>query len=185
MGAVVIVAGRDGRIVAEVHQEAVHTWPPGAGDTVLGRVVAPDPQLSAGIARLVAELGWTGLAQVELFRASDGLVSITDFNGRFYGSMALAIRAGVNVPAIWAREALDLDPWGAAAPAPARLGTTFQWLNRDIAAGLAQGPAGLLGAIVAAPRAAHSMWEPRDPLPVFRYLLPEAGRRLWDRIGGR
>jgi predicted ATP-grasp superfamily ATP-dependent carboligase len=185
MGAVVIVAGRDGEIVAEIHQEAVHTWPPGAGDTVLGRVVAPGPELSAGIARLVAELGWTGLAQVELFRAPDGTVSITDFNGRFYGSMALAIRAGVNVPAIWAREALGLDPWDGGAAVPARLGTTFQWLNRDIAAGLAQGPAALLGAIATAPGAAHSMWEPRDPLPVFRYLLPEAGRRLRDRIGGR
>jgi hypothetical protein len=25
------------------------------------------------------------------------------------------------------------------------------------------------------------MWEPSDPLPAFRYLVPEAGRRLRRR----
>ncbi len=184
MGAVVIVAGRGGEMLAEIHQEATRTWPPGAGDTVLGRVVAPDPELSRGIARLVAELGWQGLAQIELFRAPDGTVAITDFNGRFYGSMALAIAAGVNVPAIWARDALGLDPWGGGARREARLGARFQWLNRDLAAGYAQGPAGLLDALVAAPLAAHSMWNVRDPLPAVRYLLPEAGRRLRARTAG-
>jgi predicted ATP-grasp superfamily ATP-dependent carboligase len=180
MGAVVIVAGRGGRMLAEIHQEALHTWPPGAGDTVLGRVVAPDPELSRGIAALVAELGWFGLAQIELFRAADGTVAITDFNGRFYGSMALALAAGVNVPALWAREALDLDPGPVLI---AREGARFQWLNRDLAAGLAEGPGALLGAIAAAPFAAHSMWDPRDPLPAARYLLPEALRRLRARAG--
>jgi predicted ATP-grasp superfamily ATP-dependent carboligase len=184
MGAVVIVVGRDGRIIAELHQEAKRTWPPGAGDTVLGRIVPVDPELSAAVARLAAELGWIGLAQVELFRDAHGKPWITDFNGRFYGSMALAVRAGVNVPAIWARDALGIDPWEGAAPGEARLGARFQWLNRDLAAGWAQGPASLLDALAAAPVAAHSMWTPSDPMPVFRYLLPEGARRLRERLGG-
>ncbi|MEA2214469.1 MAG: hypothetical protein QOK19_30 [Solirubrobacteraceae bacterium] len=183
MGAVVIVAGADGEILAEVHQEASRTWPPGAGDTVLGRVVAPEQELSSGIARLVAELGWRGLAQVELFRGAGGEVAITDFNGRFYGSMALAVAAGVNVPAIWARDALGLDPWDGPRRT-ARVGARFQWLNRDLAAGYAQGPRGLLEALAAAPVAAHSMWALRDPLPTARYLLPEAARRLRRRGAG-
>lgn len=180
MGAVVVVAGRDGRMLSEIHQEAVHTWPPGAGDTVLGRVVAADPELSRGIADLVRELGWFGLAQIELFRAADGTVAITDFNGRFYGSMALAVAAGANVPALWAREALGLDT---GPPVTAREGARFQWLNRDLAAGHARGPRALLGAIAVAPFAAHSMWDPRDPLPAARYLVPEGMRRLRARAG--
>jgi predicted ATP-grasp superfamily ATP-dependent carboligase len=182
MGAAVIVVGRSGHTLVELHQEAERTWPPGAGDTVLGRVVARNAELSGAVARLARELGWIGLAQVELFRDADGRPSITDFNGRFYGSMALAVRAGVNVPAIWARDALGLDPWNGAGPPAARLGTRFQWLNRDLAAGWAGGPGTLLDALAAAPVAAHSMWEPADPLPVFRYLVPEAGRRLRRRI---
>jgi predicted ATP-grasp superfamily ATP-dependent carboligase len=185
MGAVVVVVGGEGEVLAELHQEAVHTWPPGAGDTVLGRVVARDAELSRGIARLVGELKWTGLAQIEHFRAADGTASITDFNGRFYGSMALAIRAGVNVSGIWARDALGLDPWDGASASAGRTDARFQWLNRDLAAGYAQGPAGLLGAILMAPRASHSMWDRSDPLPAVRYLLPEAARRLRGRVSSR
>jgi predicted ATP-grasp superfamily ATP-dependent carboligase len=181
MGAAVIVRGRDGSMLAEFHQEAERTWPPGAGDTVLGRVIATDAELSDTVARLAAELGWIGLAQVELFRDTEGRAWITDFNGRFYGSMALAVRAGVNVPAIWARDALGLDPWDGSAPPVARVGARFQWLNRDLAAGWAGGPGPMIDALAAAPMAAHSMWAPSDPMPVFRYLVPEAGRRLRRR----
>jgi hypothetical protein len=181
MGAAVIVRGRDGSMLAEFHQEAERTWPPGAGDTVLGRVIATDAELSDTVARLAAELGWIGLAQVELFRDSEGRAWITDFNGRFYGSMALAVRAGVNVPAIWARDALGLDPWDGSPPPVARVGARFQWLNRDLAAGWAGGPGPMIDALAAAPMAAHSMWAPSDPMPVFRYLVPEAGRRLRRR----
>lgn len=182
MGAAVMVIGRDGTVLVELHQLAERTWPPGAGDTVLGRVVATEAELSDAAARLARELGWTGLAQIELFRDARGRPWITDFNGRFYGSMALAVGAGVNVPAIWARDALGLDPWNGSGPSAARIGARFQWLNRDLAAGWAGGPRSLLNALAAAPVAAHSMWEPSDPLPAFRYLVPEAGRRLRRRV---
>jgi predicted ATP-grasp superfamily ATP-dependent carboligase len=178
MGAVIVLVGRDGRMVSEIHQQALRTWPPDAGDTVLGVVVAPDPELSRGVRALVSELGWFGLAQIEFFRDRDGRAWITDFNGRFYGSMALATGAGANVPALWAQEALT----GAAPDATARQGARFQWLNRDLAAGYAAGPRGLLGALAAAPFASHSMWDLRDPLPVVRYLLPEGVRRARARL---
>lgn len=181
MGAVVIVAGRDGEVVAEVHQEAVHTWPPDAGDTVRGRIVAPDPELSRGVRALVRDLGWFGLVQVEFVRDDAGVAHITDFNGRFYGSLALATGAGANLPALWAEQALGRSD---SLPNPPTRGANFQWLNRDLAASHAQGPGALLGALAVAPFASHSMWDPRDPGPSFRYLLPEAVRRLYGRVRG-
>jgi predicted ATP-grasp superfamily ATP-dependent carboligase len=181
MGAVIVVVGRDGEIVSEIHQEALHTWPPGAGDTVRGLVVARDPDLSRGVHALVENLGWFGLAQIEFVRDQAGIPRITDFNGRFYGSMALATGAGANLPALWAAHALGLTN---APAAVARQGARFQWLNRDLAAGYAQGPRGVLGAAALAPFAAHSMWEPRDPLPAIRYLAPEGLRRLRTRVTG-
>jgi len=181
MGAVVVVADRDGELVAEVHQEAVHTWPPGAGDTVRGRVVAPDRKLSRGVRALVKELGWFGLAQVEFVHDRDGVARITDFNGRFYGSMALATGAGANLPALWAELALGRE---GARTAAAREGSGFQWLNRDLAAAYKEGPRALLGALAVAPFTSHSMWNPRDPLPAARYLLPEGLRRLRARMTG-
>jgi predicted ATP-grasp superfamily ATP-dependent carboligase len=182
MGAVVVVVGRDGEIVAEIHQEAVHTWPPEAGDTVRGRIVSPDPDLSRGVRALIADLGWLGLAQIEFVRNAEGTPQITDFNGRFYGSMALATGAGANLPALWANQALGR---GGALTRQPREGAEFQWLNRDLAAGWAEGPRALVGALMAAPSTAHSMWDPRDPGPAVRYLLPEAGRRLRGRLPGR
>jgi len=181
MGAVVLVAGQGGEVVAEIHQEAVHTWPPGAGDTVLGRIVEPDPELSRGVRALVAELGWFGLVQVEFMRDADGVANITDFNGRFYGSMALAAGAGANLPAIWAEQALGLD---SRLPTPARTGAGFQWLNRDLAASWARGPRAFAGAMAAAPSCAHSMWDARDPGPALRYLPAELARRGYGRLRG-
>lgn len=179
MGAVVLVVGRDGEVASEIHQEAVHTWPPGAGDTVRGRIVETDPQLSAGVRALAKELGWFGLVQVEFVRDDSGAPHITDFNGRFYGSMALATGCGVNLPGIWANLALGRN--GTLTGQPTRH-VDFQWLNRDIAAGYAEGPQALIGALTAAPLASHSMWSPRDPGPTFRYLLPEAFRRVGARL---
>jgi predicted ATP-grasp superfamily ATP-dependent carboligase len=182
MGAVVLVVGSAGEVVAEIHQEAARTWPPGAGDTVRGRIAPTDPTLSEGIRRLAADLGWFGLVQVEFLRDAAGTPHVTDFNGRFYGSLALAVGAGANLPALWAEQALGRDGRLAAPP---RRTAGFQWLKRDLAAAYAEGPGALLGALVAAPRASHSVWDPRDPWPALRYLPPEAIRRLRGRVDGR
>jgi predicted ATP-grasp superfamily ATP-dependent carboligase len=181
MGAVVVVVGRNGELVTEIHQEALHTWPPDAGDTVRGAIVSPDRALSAGARKLVADLGWLGLAQIEFIRDRNGVPRVTDFNGRFYGSMALATGAGANLPALWANQALGRD---GAPTAPPRLGARFQWLNRDLAAAYGEGPRALAGALALAPFAAHSMWNVRDPGPAARYLLPEGLRRLRGRLTG-
>ncbi len=181
MGAVVLLLDREGEVLVELHQEAVRTWPPEAGDTVRGRIVTPDPELSSGMRRLARALGWFGLVQVEFVRDAAGVAHVTDFNGRFYGSMALATGAGVNLPALWAQLALG----GArpAAPEPRRT-AGFQWLNRDLPAARAHGPRALLGALAVAPVASHSMWSPRDPWPALRYLVPEGSRRLRARLTG-
>ena len=86
--------------------------------------------------------------------------------------------------ALWARATLGLDTGHDEEMIAARQGARFQWLNRDLAAGYARGPSGLIGALAVAPFAAHSMWSARDPMPAARYLLPEGLRRLRARVGG-
>jgi predicted ATP-grasp superfamily ATP-dependent carboligase len=179
MGAVVLVAGDGGEPLVEVQQEAFHTWPPGAGDTVGGRIVASDPDLSRGARALVRDLGWFGLTQIEFIRDSSGVPRVTDFNGRFYGSMALATGAGTNLPALWAERALGA---GGTPASPARQGATFQWLNRDLAAARNEGAGALLRALARAPFASHSLWNARDPGPAVRYLLTEGRRRALARM---
>jgi predicted ATP-grasp superfamily ATP-dependent carboligase len=56
----------------------------------------------AGVARLLADLGWSGVANVQFVRAPGGRPRLIDLNGRLYGSLALAYATGVNVPDLWA-----------------------------------------------------------------------------------
>jgi predicted ATP-grasp superfamily ATP-dependent carboligase len=182
LGAVVVVVDRHGGVVAEVQQRCDRSWPADAGITARARTVAPDTELSARVRELVRQLEWFGLAEIEYLLDDRGVPRFTDFNGRFYGGIALAGRAGVNVAAIWALLASGRP---VAPPAPQRVGARFQWLNRDLAASHhADGLRGVAVALALAPGSAHSMWSLRDPAPGLRYLLPEALRRTRARLTG-
>ena len=62
--------------------------------------VEPDPALLSHAKRLVAELEWTGPIMVE-FKVGKK-ISLMEINGRVWGSMPLAVAAGVDFPGIWA-----------------------------------------------------------------------------------
>jgi predicted ATP-grasp superfamily ATP-dependent carboligase len=180
LGAVVVVVDRDGRVVAEVQQRCDRSWPAGAGITARARTIPPEAELSARVAELVRELGWFGLAEIEYLLDDTGVPRFTDFNGRFYGGIALAGHAGVNVAAAWARLATGRP---VAPIAPQRDGACFQWLNRDLAASHhAAGLRGLAGALALAPRAAHSIVAPGDLGPLMRFYLPELAGRIGARL---
>jgi predicted ATP-grasp superfamily ATP-dependent carboligase len=95
---VAVVADRDGRLVAQVHQKVHRISSPTAGVAVRATTVPPDEALMERVAALMSELGWWGLAELQFIVGADGEHHLIDFNGRFYGSMALALGAGVNLP---------------------------------------------------------------------------------------
>jgi predicted ATP-grasp superfamily ATP-dependent carboligase len=181
LGAVVVVVDRDGHVVAEVQQRCDRYWPAEAGVTARARTVEPDRELSARVAELVRDIGWFGLGEIEYLLDERGVPRFTELNGRFYGGMALAGRAGVNVAAAWARLATD-RPLGPIAPA--RVGARFQWLNRDIAASRqAEGLKGVAEALALAPLSAHSMVARGDLGPLVKVYLPELVRRAAAQVG--
>jgi predicted ATP-grasp superfamily ATP-dependent carboligase len=182
LGAVVVVVDQQGDIVAEVQQRCDRSWPADAGVTARARTIAPDAQLSARIGELVRQMGWFGLAEVEYLLDDRGVPRFTDFNGRFYGGMALAGRAGVNVAGTWALLSVG-EP--VTSLAPQRVGARFQWLNRDLAASRhAEGLKGVARALALAPGSVHSMVSRRDLSPLLRFYLPEAARRTRTRLTG-
>jgi predicted ATP-grasp superfamily ATP-dependent carboligase len=183
LGAVVVVADRDGRVVAEVQQRCDRSWPAEAGVTARARTIEPDRELSERVADLVRRLEWFGLAEIEYLLDDRGVPRFTELNGRFYGGIALAGRAGVNVAATWARLATGRE---VPLVAPQRTGVRFQWLNRDIAASRhAAGLRGVGEALALAPVSAHSMFAPRDLRPLLRVYVPELARRAAARAGVR
>jgi predicted ATP-grasp superfamily ATP-dependent carboligase len=183
LGAVVVVADRSGGVVAEVQQRCDRSWPADAGITARAHTIALDAELSARVRDLVRQLEWFGLAEIEYLLDDLGVPRFTDFNGRFYGGIALAGRAGVNVAATWAR----LASGESVAPLPPQhVGACFQWLNRDLAASRhADGLKGMAGALALAPRSAHSMLARDDLRPMLRFYLPELSRRAAARAGIR
>jgi predicted ATP-grasp superfamily ATP-dependent carboligase len=181
LGAVVVVVDRQGEVVAEVQQRCDRYWPADAGVTARARTIAPDADLSAGVGELVRRLEWFGLTEVEYLLDDRGVPRFTDFNGRFYGGIALAGRAGVNVAAAWARLATGRP---VAPLPPQRVGVRFQWLNRDLAASRhADGLRGVAEALALAPRSAHSMVARGDLKPLLRVYVPELARRAAARVG--
>jgi hypothetical protein len=99
----------EGELVASVHQLGERTWPPGCGIVCYARTMAPDPDLERGTKGLIRELQWSGVFNLQLVR-SGGTDYLIDINPRLYHSLALAIAAGLNLPAIWADLLLGREP---------------------------------------------------------------------------
>src|SRR5262249_48593048 len=102
--------------------------PPWGGVSVLSEAIAPDPELLAGSERLLAELALTGVAMVEFRRTPGDGVYLMEVNPRLWGSLQLAIDAGVGFPSLLV--ALHRgDPLPATRP---RLGIRTRWLLGDV-----------------------------------------------------
>jgi predicted ATP-grasp superfamily ATP-dependent carboligase len=162
LGAVAIVSDRDRRVVAASQQQAIRTWPLDTGISAYARTVPVDETLLERIEALVGDLGWFGLAQLQFLTPKDGVPRLIDFNGRFYGSLALAVAAGANLPAVWADLAVGRN---AEPTVRARPGVRYQWFTHDLRAG------GLRAALRAAPGSVHTLLDFKDPGPFFRYYV--------------
>ncbi len=173
------VTDRDARMVAQVQQVADRTWPVGVGVSAYAHTVPIDEMLAKKVGRLLEELGWFGLAELQFILGPDGVPRLLDLNGRLYGSLALAVEAGPNLPAIWARLATG-HPVGRVPEA--RPGVRYQWLSGDLQASLSTangtGRIGVaLGAAMRAPRAVHSVWRATDPWPAACYFASRLAAR--------
>ena len=81
--------------------------PPSGGVSVYRESIPVDEDLLARSRALLDRFGWRGVAMVEYKReANTGQPFLMEVNGRFWGSLQLAIDAGVDFPALLAASAL-------------------------------------------------------------------------------
>ena len=181
-----VVFAHEGSVRAISHQVADKVYPPGAGVSVRATTIAVDDALALKVDDLIADMGWSGVAEMQFLRPPDGEARLIDFNGRFYGSLALAIAAGVDLPVLWAR-AISGDP--PVKQIRARAGVRYQWLEGDLRRAVRQrGETGImdvLRTLAVAPRATHSIWGASDPWPAVRFAAVLVGRALRKAVTWR
>jgi predicted ATP-grasp superfamily ATP-dependent carboligase len=162
---------RGGRLVAAVHQRYVRTWPTPAGTASAAETVAADLHMEQQLIEVLED--YDGVFQFQL--AGD---YVLDLNARVYGSLPLAVAAGVNLPAL----ACDNTP-PTGAVLRARVGVAYRWLEGDVRHLWHRWRTGDLAAAAAIgalrPRlgTAHSVESLRDPLPMVVRLVTAVRRR--------
>jgi protein-tyrosine-phosphatase/predicted ATP-grasp superfamily ATP-dependent carboligase len=96
---VVVVADR-GTLIGALQHERVHE-PPEGGASSYRKTVPLSPDLLEAARQLCAALHWTGPAMIEFkVHPETGAAVLMEINGRLWGSLALAIQAGFDVPRV-------------------------------------------------------------------------------------
>ena len=117
------------RIAAFAHRRLRET-PPAGGVSVYRESVRLDPELARAGWRLLDALQWSGVAMIECKRdARTGRHVVMEINGRFWGSLQLAIDAGVDFPSLLVRCALGERVSGQDAY---RTGIRSRWFWGDV-----------------------------------------------------
>jgi predicted ATP-grasp superfamily ATP-dependent carboligase len=119
-----------GRPIAEFAHRRLREKPPSGGVSVLRESVAVDPVLRRWAERLLAPLAWHGVAMLEFKRdAVTGEAYLIEVNGRFWGSLQLAVDSGLDFPRLAVQLALGAAP---AQPPEYREGVRSRWLLGDL-----------------------------------------------------
>jgi predicted ATP-grasp superfamily ATP-dependent carboligase len=115
----------DAKVLARFAHRRIREKPASGGVSVCAESIAADPSLVDRSRELLVGLGWEGPAMVEFKEdATTGERYLMEINGRFWGSLQLAIDAGVDFPRLLAEAALGEHP---RAVTDYRLGVRWRW----------------------------------------------------------
>jgi predicted ATP-grasp superfamily ATP-dependent carboligase len=184
-----------GRVRAEfAHRRLRDVRPTGSGSSL--RISASiDPGLRDQALSVLSALGWTGVAMVEFRVRPDGTPVFLEVNGRFWNSLALAVHAGVDFPALVATLAAEGE---VAAPPTYREGVRCRWILGDVRHLIEVwrgAPAAYPGAfptrlrtlaevLTPTPGTWHDNFDWRDPLPELGDWLHFLSRKVPRFVGG-
>ena len=172
----------EGELICALHQRSPRIWPVPTGESAWAQTIRPDTKLEQGVGRLLQAIGWSGIFQVQFIHSSCGEHYAIDFNPRIYGSLALAVAAGLNLPCIWTDLLLNRRP----DVGGYLVGTHFRHEEKDVRAlawMLVNGELrGALQGIIPRRGTTHAVFSRRDPMPLLTSAEKLAGRfkSLWS-----
>ncbi len=157
----------EGELVCAVHQRSLRIWPVPTGVSAYAETTPPDFDLERGVGRLLRNTGWSGIFQAQFIRSPDGDDCLIDLNPRIYGSLALAVASGLNLPAIW----LDLLLGRRPKVGSYRVGARFRQEEKDALALMRMladgGRIRVLRGMMPRPGTVHAIFSLRDPMPLL------------------
>jgi predicted ATP-grasp superfamily ATP-dependent carboligase len=119
-----------GSVRAGFAHRRIRERPPTGGASVLSESIAVDKELMSQAKRLLEPTGWHGVAMLEYKEdRRTGLPFLMEVNGRFWGSLQLAIDAGVDFPYLAYQLALGR---AFSAPPSFAVGVRSRWLLGDL-----------------------------------------------------
>lgn len=175
--------------VAHFQHRRLSELPPSGGVAVAAVSEPPDPMLLDYSVRLLRELEWEGVAMVE-FRHDPATraTALMEVNGRFWGSIALPVAAGMDFPFYAWQIAQGVQP---TPPDSYKLGLRIRWtagaLQRfahpEHASGSSAAP-GPMRQLFAdfRPGTRSAMWSRSDPGPALQEVAALLGRMLKDSV---
>jgi predicted ATP-grasp superfamily ATP-dependent carboligase len=173
----------DGRLLGVAASRYRRTWFPDGGSASLSETIPADRDLTERVEALVASAQIQSIFELELLELGGGRYAAIDLNPRIYGSLALAIAAGANLPAVWVRWLLGETP----AWCEARPGVHYRWEDADLRHLLWQARRGNLRAALAVLRprrgAAHAYFRLDDPGPLVARVLELTAMALLRKHG--
>jgi predicted ATP-grasp superfamily ATP-dependent carboligase len=99
-----------GKAVAFFAHRRLREKPPSGGVSVLSESIPIDARLREIAQRILDHVGWHGVAMVEFKVAADGTPYLMEVNARFWGSLQLAVDAGVDFPCLLYKVAVGERP---------------------------------------------------------------------------
>jgi predicted ATP-grasp superfamily ATP-dependent carboligase len=182
----------EGSAIAMFSHRRLREKPPSGGVSVYCESIAADPDLVDRSRRLLESLGWWSVAMVEYkLDTATGTPYLMEINGRFWGSLQLAIDAGVDFPRLLVECALGRQPQPVL---EFRTGVRSRWWWGDVdhlLARLRRSP-DELALPTGSPtrlqvlRSFLTPWNRRDRNEVFRWEDPRPGvQESWDWLRRR
>jgi len=126
----IFLLARHGDVLARFAHRRIREKPPSGGVSVLCESISPPSEAWEAASRLISTIGWHGVAMIEFkLDAEENRPKLIEVNARFWGSLELAIRAGVDFPFLLYRLALGESAEG---PPGYRIGLKSRWELGDL-----------------------------------------------------
>ena len=125
----VFVLCKEGKPFVFFAHRRLREKPPSGGVSTLRESIALDPRMKRYAEDLLSHVDWHGVAMVEFRVTHDGTPYLMEINARFWGSLQLAIDAGVDFPYLLYHLALndEMPPVNSY-----KVGIRSRWLLGDL-----------------------------------------------------